>query len=154
MTTPTDSDLATLKAAILAAMEAGLSTSSTSPTGARAEAALRPSGEVLESGCIACVPSSEGQKPLVHNQPSRGGAPLGNQNAYIHGLYSRALTERRREARAIVRAAALILMRLGQLPYRCRVKRLRPDQWRHVPSAWWPYLQAPNVPGRARTAFL
>jgi len=154
MTTPTASDLATLKAAILAALEAGLPAPGTSPTVANAEPPLRPSGDALEGDCIACAQPDEGRKPLVHNQPSRGGAPLGNQNAYVHGLYSRALTERRREARAILRAAALILIRMGQLPYRCRVRRLRPDQWQYVPSAWWPYLQAPTSPGRARTAFL
>jgi hypothetical protein len=154
MTTATELDLATLKAAILAALEAGLSTPSTSPTDAHAKAALRPSGEALEGGCIACAQPDDGQKPLAQKQRSRGGAPRNNRNAWIHGRYSRAATERRREARATLRAAALILMRLGQLPYRCRVKRLRPDQWPHVPPAWRPYLQNPTSPAWARTASL
>ena len=147
-------DLATLKTAILAAIEAGLSAPSTSPSGAHAGAALRPSGEALEGCCIACAPSSEGQKHLTPNQRPRGGAPPGNKNAWRHGRYSRAATERRREARAVLRAAALVLKAMGKYGYRTRVKRLRPDQWQHVPPAWWPYLQAPSSPVRARSAFL
>jgi hypothetical protein len=147
-------DIAALKAAILAALEAGLSTPSTCPTGAHAEAALRPSGESLEGGCIACAQPDDGQKPLAQKQRSRGGAPSGNTNALVHGRYSRAATERRREARAILRAAVLVLRAMGGYAYRTRVKRLRPDQWRHVPSAWWPYLQNPTSPAWARTASL
>jgi len=153
-TAPTASDLATLKAAILAAIEAGLSAPGISPTGAHAEAALRPSGEALEGVYIACVQPDDDQKPLAQKQRSRGGAPPGNKNALRHGRYSRAATERRREARAVLRAAALVLKAMGKYGYRTRVKRLRPDQWRHVPPTWWPYLQPPSSPVRAWTASL
>ncbi len=54
--------------------------------------------------------------------PNKGGAPIGNQNARTHGLYSRRLTpeqqevyENARRAYALVEEVALLRVRLDEL---------------------------------------
>ena len=62
--------------------------------------------------------AGEGAAPA----PNKGGAPIGNQNARTHGLYSRRLTpeqqevyENARRAYALVEEVALLRVRLHEL---------------------------------------
>lgn len=69
-------------------------------------------------------------------QPNRGGAPLGNQNRFIHGRRSRAFIQQRRQRAAILKASALLLSQSGMLLGRCRSRPIRPDQWEYLPPEW------------------
>ena len=72
---------------------------------------------------------------------------LGNQCARKHGKRSRAAILSRKRSVAVVKAAALILGRIGAVKGRVRRAPLRGDQVGLLPAEWQPWF-----PGAALTA--
>jgi hypothetical protein len=70
-----------------------------------------------------CIQSASRRRP---------GAPLGNQNAFIHGRRSKQSSDLCRARAANMKALAWALRELGMIQDRCRPRPLRPDQARFI----------------------
>jgi hypothetical protein len=63
-------------------------------------------------------------------QKAKRGAPIGNQNRWVHGRRSRAFLDARKLTGARLKVAAHIAVNLGWIPGRCRARPIRLDQVR------------------------
>jgi uncharacterized protein YjcR len=72
--------------------------------------ASRRCGAKTRSGKSCRSPAVHGNKRCrMHGGAPGSGAPIGNQNALKHGLYTRAAIEERRQLRAFIRQSQKLL---------------------------------------------
>jgi hypothetical protein len=102
----------------------------------RGETAAAVSPGANPSGAIAAAVAGQGHGVLAQlDGPTRRrrGAQPQNRNAWRHGHRSRVAEQRRAETAATMKAAGLILSRLGLLgDYRHRPRPIRQDQLPHL----------------------
>jgi hypothetical protein len=106
------------------------------------------SRRATSSGAATATSPGQCDRILAQTDKPRRGAQPGNRLAWRHGRRSADAVLRRKAGAASRKAAAAILVQLGQLgQYRCRPRPIRVDQLQHLDPVGLELLRRLGVGG-------